>query len=83
MFFVLTIKTMKKRGAPKKAPVDAKGDTLQIRVNAAEKEAFTEAAKLDGKKRSEWMRDRLRRLARQELERAGKKVPFLAVNSDE
>ena len=51
---------------------------MQIRVNAAEKRAFTAAAELDGKDLSEWVRDRLRRLAKQELEQAGKPVAFLS-----
>jgi uncharacterized protein (DUF1778 family) len=69
---------MRKRpGAPKKPPEKAKGALLQIRANDAEKEAFQMAAELDGKKLSEWIRDRLRRAARQELEQATLPVPFL------
>jgi hypothetical protein len=69
---------MKKRpGAPKKLPEKAKGALLQIRANVAEKEAFQMAADLDGKKLSEWIRDRLRCASRQELEEAGIPVPFL------
>jgi uncharacterized protein (DUF1778 family) len=66
-----------KRGAPKKPPDKAKGALIQLRVNDAEKQAFTDAADLDGKKLSEWMRDRLRRLAREELEAHGRAVAFL------
>jgi uncharacterized protein (DUF1778 family) len=69
--------TKKKRGAPKKAPSKAKSELLQIRVRPAEKRAFADAADLDGKTLSEWMRDRLRRLSHQELEQAGRIVPFL------
>ena len=65
------------RGAPKKPPDKVKGALIQLRVNAAEKQAFGDAADLDGKKLSEWMRDRLRRLAREELEQHGQRVPFL------
>jgi hypothetical protein len=68
----------KKRGAPKKAPEKAKTELLQIRVSLAEKQAFAAAADLDGKKVSEWIRDRLRGQSRQELEQAGQAVPFLA-----
>ena len=57
-----------KRGAPKKQPDKAKVALLQIRLSTAEKEAFAIAAELDGKKISEWIRDRLRRDSRQELE---------------
>ena len=65
------------RGAPKKSPDKAKGSLIQIRASAAEKQAFTDAADLDGKKLSEWMRDRLRRLAREELQAHGRDVAFL------
>lgn len=67
----------KKRGAPKKPPDKAKGELLQIRVSTAEKQAFQLAADRDGKKTSEWIRDRLRRTSRQELEEANVPVPFL------
>jgi hypothetical protein len=68
----------KKRGAPKKPAGKAKSELVQIRVAPAEKQAFSDAADLDGKKLSEWIRDRLRRLSRQELEEAGRPVAFLA-----
>ena len=64
-------------GAPKKPPDKSKIALIQIRVNAAEKQAFQAAADLDGKKLSEWMRDRLRRVSRKELENAGQNVAFL------
>jgi len=67
----------KRRGAPKKLPEKARGALLQIRANVAEKEAFQMAADLDGKKLSEWIRDRLRFASRQELEDARLPVPFL------
>jgi uncharacterized protein (DUF1778 family) len=70
---------MKKRGAPRKPTAKAKRDLIQIRVGAAEKAAFEQAAELDGKKLSEWMRDRLRRLSREELQAHGQTVPFLPV----
>jgi uncharacterized protein (DUF1778 family) len=68
--------TKKKVGAPKK-PIDkAKGETILFRAAPAEKEAFQAAADLDGKKLSEWIRDRLRAISRAELEKAGQPVPF-------
>ena len=67
----------KKRGAPSKGADKAKAELIQLRVNAAEKKAFVDAADLDGKKLSEWIRDRLRRLSRQELEESGRQVAFL------
>jgi hypothetical protein len=69
---------VKKRGAPKKPAAKSKGALVQIRLNDAEKQAFQLAAESDGKKLSEWIRDRLRRDSRQELEANGRKVPFLA-----
>jgi hypothetical protein len=72
------MKTKSKRGRPRGATGIAKGDLMQIRLDSAEKQAFADAAAMDGKDLSEWVRDRLRRLARQELERAGKPVAFLA-----
>jgi uncharacterized protein (DUF1778 family) len=68
----------KKRGAPVKLPEKAKAELIQLRVSSAEKNAFNAAADMDGKKLSEWIRDRLRRLAREELEDAGQEVAFLA-----
>jgi predicted HicB family RNase H-like nuclease len=80
-FFVVTLHRMttKKRGPgqPPKPAHKAKGELLQIRVNPAEKEAFSTAADLDGKSLSAWVRDRLRRLAREELEGHGRTVAFL------
>jgi uncharacterized protein (DUF1778 family) len=65
-----------RRGRPQGATGKAKSDLMQIRLDAAEKQAFADAAALDGKDLSEWVRDRLRRLARKELEEAGKPVAF-------
>jgi uncharacterized protein (DUF1778 family) len=53
---------------------------VQVRLAADEKAAFNAAAALDGKGLSEWLRDRLRRNARQELEAHGQAVPFLPVH---
>ena len=70
-----------KGGAPRKDRAKAKSEMLQLRVGPAEKQAFADAADLDGKKLSEWIRDRLRRLARQELEEQGLPVAFLSSTS--
>jgi hypothetical protein len=81
--FVHTIKIMKKKtGAPKKPAGKSKGELVQIRLNSAEKRTFQDAADLDGKKLSEWIRDRLRRLSREELEKEGRAVAFLAGDFD-
>ena len=69
-------------GAPKKPDAIAKRELLQIRLSAEEKKAFTMAATFDGKKVSEWIRDRLRRDSRTELETLGQIVPFLVVSEE-
>ncbi len=51
---------------------------LEVRLDAAEKQAFKEAAGLSGLAMSAWVRERLRKAARQELEEAGRDVTFLA-----
>jgi uncharacterized protein (DUF1778 family) len=65
----------KKRGRPNSVAV--KAEHLQIRLNTAEKQAFADAATLAGQSVSVWVRDQLRRAARQQLEGAGQVVPFL------
>jgi uncharacterized protein (DUF1778 family) len=65
-----------KRGAPAKPDAKAKRALLQIRLSEAEKNAFALAAELDGKKTSEWVRDRLRKLAREEIQASGQRNPF-------
>ncbi len=67
----------KKRGAPRKTAERSKRALVQIRLSDAEKKAFELAAEQDGKKLSEWIRDRLRRLSREELQSNGHEVPFL------
>jgi uncharacterized protein (DUF1778 family) len=52
---------------------------MQIRVDDAEKDGLAEAAELPGQTLSVWVRDQLRRAARQTLEEFGKEVPFLAI----
>lgn len=51
---------------------------LKIRVSAAEKKAFEDAANLAGVSLSAWIRERLRRAARYDLEDAGQPIAFLA-----
>jgi hypothetical protein len=70
----------KKIGAPKKPPDKARGELMQFRATLAEKQAFQAAADADGKKISEWIRDRLRAISRAELEKIGLPVPFLPSN---
>jgi uncharacterized protein (DUF1778 family) len=69
--------TQSKRGRPKKDPTRTKGEYLDIRLEAAEKQAFRDAADLAGLDLSAWVRERLRSIARKELEGAGLAVAFL------
>jgi uncharacterized protein (DUF1778 family) len=54
-----------------------KTESIELRVQFDEKDAFKEAAQLAGIPLSAWIRERLRRAARIELEEAGLKVPFV------
>lgn len=75
--------TSARRGRPKKDPARAKGECLDIRLEAAEKQAFRDAADLAGLDLSAWVRERLRTSARGELEGAGRQVAFLAKPANE
>jgi hypothetical protein len=75
-------KTKRALGAPKKPPGKARNVLMQFRVTTAEQQAIQVAADLDGKKLSEWIRDRLRRDSRSELEKAGQPVPFAVPAKD-
>lgn len=54
-------------------------DTLQIRLQPREKQAFEVAARLAGIPLSAWVRERLRRVAIRELEDVGHSIPFLEI----
>jgi uncharacterized protein (DUF1778 family) len=54
-----------------------KTSTVQIRLHPSEKEAFEKAADLAGIPMSAWIRERLRRAARRELQDVNEAVPFL------
>lgn len=54
-----------------------KTELLQLRLNRDEKQAFQDAADLAGLPLSAWVRERLRKAARTELEGAGHKIAFL------
>lgn len=54
-----------------------KTDIIRLRVQSEEKQAFQDAADIAGMTLSAWVRERLRRAARRELEEAGKKIAFL------
>ena len=55
----------------------SKSELIQIRLEPEEKLAFQEAADLAGIALSAWIRERLRKEARRELEDAGRQIPFL------
>ena len=60
---------MRKKPGPKKKPAsEAKETTLQIRINQSEKDQFAKAAGLDNRPLSSWIRDRLLKLSRQEID---------------
>ena len=69
-----------RRGRPPKRPDRVKADYLDIRLEAAEKQAFRDAAELAGLDLSAWVRERLRSSARKELEAASRPVAFLVKN---
>jgi hypothetical protein len=66
-----------KQGRPKLDKDKARGTLLQVRLNDAEKKAFSDAAEFSGESMSAWARAALRRVAREKLEEFGKPVPFL------
>ena len=53
-----------------------KSESLKLRIGPEEKQAFQEAAELAGVALSVWIRERLRKVARKELEAAGHKIAF-------
>lgn len=57
--------------------VKAKTENLLVRLQTAEKDAFTDAANLAGIALSAWVRERLRWAAVKELQAADRQVPFL------
>lgn len=67
----------KRRGRPPKRSEDLKQEYLDVRLDAAEKQAFWDAANIAGVPLSAWVRERLRTAARRELIEAGKPIAFL------
>ena len=68
-----------RRGRPPKGSGNIKGIRLDMRLDEGEKQAFRDAAELAGLDLSAWIRERLRTVARQELESVGWPVAFLVV----
>lgn len=58
--------------------LDSKSERVEIRLDPLEKEAFQKAADNTGLSLSSWMRERLRRAAKTDLEDAGQPIPFLS-----
>lgn len=54
-----------------------KTETFLIRLEPEEKKDFQRAAELAGLSLSMWIRERLRRAARMDLEDAGEKITFI------
>ena len=69
---------MKTKATKKAANPSTKRETLEVRLEPGEKEGFKAAAEIAGIDLSAWVRERLRRSARQELEEARLPIPFLA-----
>jgi uncharacterized protein (DUF1778 family) len=59
-----------------------KTDVARLRLTPDEKAAFQEAASISGLSLSAWIRERLRRSASSELERAGRAIPFYRAQDD-
>jgi hypothetical protein len=69
----------KRRGRPPKSSGDLKTEYLDVRLDAGEKEAFWDAARIAGIPLSTWVRERLRTAARRELIEVGKPIAFLKI----
>lgn len=52
-------------------------EVIRFRLQPEERQAFQEAADLAGVPLSAWIRERLRRAARRELEESGRQIAFL------
>jgi uncharacterized protein (DUF1778 family) len=64
-------------GRPRKGSGQTKDEHIEVRVDAAEKQAFRDAAELAGLALSAWIRERLRQVAHRELEAHGRQAAFL------
>jgi mobilization protein NikA len=68
---------MARTGRPKKKAAESKTDYIEVRCEESEKQAFRQAAEAVGLPLSGWIRERLRRAARKELEDMDMPVAFL------
>lgn len=73
------MKKNNKRGRPNKP--NTREEYMEVRLDAKEKQAFKDAADLAGLALSAWVRERLREIAKRELQESGRKVAFLAENN--
>jgi hypothetical protein len=71
------------RGRPKKGSAERKSESVLLKLELGEKQAFADAAAMAGVPLSVWIRERLRRVARAELESANRIVQFLRVTIPE
>jgi uncharacterized protein (DUF1778 family) len=66
-----------KRGRPPKEADQRRDESLLVRLEPDEKEAFKDAATIAGISLSSWVRERLRKVAKKELEEAERPIAFL------
>jgi len=65
-----------KRGRPPKEADQVKSESLLIRLETGEKEAFRNAADEAGLSLSTWVRERLRHIATRELKNTAQPIAF-------
>ncbi len=70
------MKKKRKRGRPFKPAGQTKSESLLLRLAKQEKVVFKSAADLAGLDLSSWIRERLRKQARDELTAGGKDIPL-------
>lgn len=68
-----------RRGRPRKGSAERKSESVLLKLEPGEKQAFAEAAAIAGAPLSVWMRERMRKAARLELESANRPVPFIRI----
>jgi hypothetical protein len=67
----------RKRGRPPKHEDRLHSESLIVRLETTEKEAFQDAAEIAGIPLSAWVRERLRQVAVRELQAAAQPIAFL------
>lgn len=70
-------------GRPSKSLERLKSESILVRLEPAEKQAFKDASDVAGIDLSTWVRERLRKISRKELMEAGKPVAFLKLREPE